>query len=176
MLTDKPEHVIFFSFHVFVELPPTESSLPWRCLYSGSSNFRLFPLVRGEIFGTRVDAKSSTRSLETFASSPRKWQEAVSSRGVSLSVCHGRHPDVIYCMLVGEGLVRSGELSRSFSVCLSRTSPWRHRDAAVLARFLCKRANVAGKLRETSSLSSAFRKICRTKEKCLMQKCRRKRD
>ena len=144
MLTDKPEHVIFFSFHVFVEFPPTESSLPWRCLYSGSSNFRLF--------GTRVDAKSSTRSLEIFASSPRKWQEAVSSRGVSLSVCHGRHPDVIYCMLVGEGLVRSGELSRSFSVCLSRASPWRHRDAAVLARFLCKRANVAGKLRETSSL------------------------
>ena len=30
-----------------------------------------------------------------FASSPRKWQEAVSSRGVSLSVCHERHPDVI---------------------------------------------------------------------------------
>ena len=55
----------------------------------------LFPLVRGEIFGTRVDAKSSARSVEIFASSPRKWQEAVSSRGVSLSVCHGRHPDVI---------------------------------------------------------------------------------
>ena len=147
MLTDKPEHVIFFSFHVFVEFPPTESSLPWRCLYSGSSNFRLFPLVRGEIFGTRVDAKSSTRSLEIFASSPRKWQEAVSSRGVSLSVCHGRHPDVIYCMLVGEGLVRSGELSRSFSVCLSRASPWRHllhagrggtgAERWALAEFLC---------------------------------------
>ena len=155
MLTDKPEHVTFFSFHVFVEFPPTESSLPWRCLYSGSSNFRLFPLVRGEIFGTRVDAKSSARSVEIWSGRDwcgAPWRGAVSSRGVSLFVCHGRHPDVIYCMLVGEGLVRSGELSRSFSVCLSRTSPWRHRDAAVLARFLCKRANVAGKLRETSSL------------------------
>ena len=49
------------------------------------------------------------------------------SRSFCLFVCHGCHPDVIYCMLVGEGLVRSsvarsGELSWSFSVCLSRTS------------------------------------------------------
>ena len=58
-------------------------------------NSSLFPLVRGEIFGTRIDAKSSAHSVEISASSPRKWQEAVSSRGVSLSVCHGRHPDVI---------------------------------------------------------------------------------
>ena len=66
--------------------------------YSSSSENTaafLFPLVRGEIFGTGVDEKSSARSVEMFASSPRKWQEAVSSRGVSLSVCHGRHPDVI---------------------------------------------------------------------------------
>ena len=85
------------------------------------------PSLEGK-YSERVDAKSSARSVEMFVSSPRKWQEAVSSRGVSLSVCHGRHPDIIYCVLVGEGLVRStvvrsGELPLSFSVCLSRTSP-----------------------------------------------------
>ena len=94
------------------------------------------------LFVTGVTPTSSTACW-----SGRDWCGAVSSRGVSLSVCHGRHPDVIYCMLVGEGLVRSGELSRSFSVCLSRASPRRHllhagrggtgAERWALAEFLC---------------------------------------
>ena len=44
----------------------------------------LFPLVRGEIFGTRVDAKSSARSVEVFASSPRVARSGELSRSISV--------------------------------------------------------------------------------------------
>ena len=60
----------------------------------------LLPLVRAEIFGTRVDARSSARSVEIFAWSHRR--RALSYRGVSLFLCLSRT-----ATLVGERLVRS---------------------------------------------------------------------
>ena len=41
-----------------------------------------FPLVRGEILGTRVDGKSSVRSVEVFVSSPRMERSAELLRNI----------------------------------------------------------------------------------------------
>ena len=95
------------------------------------------------LFVTGVTLTSSTACCSGRDWCGAPWRGAVSSRGVSLSVCHGRNPDVIGMR----------QFWRDFCV---NAQTWR-------GNFV-------------TLLSSAFRKICRTKEKCLMQKCRRKRD
>ena len=68
-----------------------------------SSSLIVIVIVVIIIIAIIITITSTARSVEIFASCPREWQEAMSSRGVYLSVCHRRHPDVVYSSIVVGG-------------------------------------------------------------------------